>query len=161
MEITGYYPGAIGKITGLHATYYNENWGLDVTFETQVGKELSEFIDQFHPERDGLWIAKISGTFAGSVAIEGSGLNRDAARLRWFIVAPEFQGRNIGLKLLRKAISFCREKKYGEIYLWTFKGLDRARSFYESEGFMLSEEKNAHQWGIDLTEQMFTLRLGE
>jgi GNAT superfamily N-acetyltransferase len=160
MEITGYYPGAIGRITELHATYYNDNWDLDVTFETQVGRELSEFIDHFHPERDGLWIAKISGTFAGSVAIGGSETERDA-RLRWFIVAPEYQGRGIGKELLRNAIFFCREKKFGEIYLWTFEGLDRARSLYESEGFTLSKEKKAHQWGIDLTEQMFRLRLGE
>jgi GNAT superfamily N-acetyltransferase len=160
MEITGYYPGAIGTITKLHATYYYDNWNLDVTFETQVGRELSEFVDQFHPERDGLWIAQISGTFAGSVAIEGSKAERNA-RLRWFIVAPEFQGRGIGIKLLQAALSFCREKKYEMIYLWTFQGLDRARSLYESEGFTLSEEKKAHQWGIDLTEQRFTLRLGE
>jgi GNAT superfamily N-acetyltransferase len=127
MEITGYYPGAIGRITELHATYYNDNWDLDVTFETQVGRELSEFIDHFHPERDGLWIAKISGTFAGSVAIGGSETERDA-RLRWFIVAPEYQGRGIGKVLLRNAIFFCREKKFGEIYLWTFEGLERNRS---------------------------------
>lgn len=160
MEITGYYPGAIGKITEVHAIYYHDNWNLDVTFEAQVGRELSEFIDHFHPERDGLWIAKISGTFAGSIAIGGSETEGDA-RLRWFIVAPRFQGRGIGIQLLRNAISFCRGEKYGEIYLWTFRGLDRARSLYESEGFILSKEKKAHQWGIDLTEQMFRLRLGE
>ena len=160
MDITGYYPGTIGKITELHATYYHDNWDLDVTFETQVGRELSEFIDHFLPERDGLWIAQLSGTFAGSVAIGGSETEGDA-RLRWFIVAPAFQGRGIGRKLLRMAISFCRERKYGEIYLWTFQGLDRARSLYENEGFILSKEKKAHQWGIDLTEQLFRLRLGE
>jgi len=160
MEITGYYPGAIGRITEIHATYYHDNWDLNVTFETHVGREISEFIDQFHPERDGLWIAKISGTFAGSVAIGGSETEGDA-RLRWFIVAPEFQGRGIGKELLRNAISFCRGRKYGEIYLWTFKGLDRARSLYEGDGFVLTEEKKAHQWGIALTEQMFRLRLGE
>jgi len=160
MEITGHYPGALGRITELHATYYHDNWNLDVTFEAQVGRELSEFIDNFHPERDGLWIAKLSGTVAGSVAIGGSETKRDA-RIRWFIVAPAHQGKGIGRKLLRKAISFCRERKYGEIYLWTFQGLDRARSLYENEGFILSKETKAHQWGIDLTEQLFRLRLGE
>ena len=159
MEITGYYPGAIGRITEIHATYYHDNWNLDMTFETQVGRELSEFIDHFHSERDGLWIAKISGTFAGSVAIGGSKTERNA-RLRWFIVAPGLQGRGIGKELLRNAISFSRQRKYGEIYLWTFKGLDKARSLYESEGFILSKEKIAHQWGIDLTEQLFRLKLG-
>ncbi|MBN2177899.1 MAG: GNAT family N-acetyltransferase [Deltaproteobacteria bacterium] len=160
MEITGYYPGVIGRITELHATYYHDNWNLDMTFETQVGRELSEFIDHFHPERDGLWIAKIAGAFAGSVAIGGAE-TEGVARLRWFIVAPGLQGRGIGGELLRTAISSSRKRKYEKIYLWTFKGLDRARSLYESEGFILLKEKNVHQWGIDLTEQMFTLRLGE
>ncbi|TFG38024.1 MAG: GNAT family N-acetyltransferase [Syntrophobacterales bacterium] len=161
MELTGYYPGAIGTITSLHATYYHGNWGLDVTFETQVGRELSEFIGRFNRERDGLWIAKISGAFAGSIAIDASRTHKEGARLRWFIVAPEFQGQKIGFRLFRTAISFCSERGYDSIYLWTFEGLDRARSLYESEGFILSEEKHAHQWGIDLTEQMFTLRLEE
>jgi GNAT superfamily N-acetyltransferase len=160
MEITGYYPGAIGTITTLHATYYHDNWDLDVTFETQVGRELSEFVEQFHPEKDGLWIAKTSDSFAGSVAIEGYETEGNA-RLRWFIVAPGFQGRGIGKELLRTAISFSRGKKYETICLWTFQGLDRARSLYESEGFLLLKEKKAHQWGIDLTEQMFRLKLGE
>ena len=57
IEIKGYYPGIVGKITELHAVYYHENWGFDVTFETQVGGELSEFVNQFEENRDGLWVA--------------------------------------------------------------------------------------------------------
>jgi hypothetical protein len=45
--ITGYYPGAIGDVTRCHAIYYYENWGFDVTFESQVGRELSEFLSRF------------------------------------------------------------------------------------------------------------------
>ena len=55
IEISGYYPGAVGKITEIHAVYYHENWGFDVSFETQVGRELSEFVSRFEEERDGLW----------------------------------------------------------------------------------------------------------
>jgi hypothetical protein len=43
----GYFPGAVGKITELHAVYYHENWGFDISFETQVGRELSEFLRDF------------------------------------------------------------------------------------------------------------------
>ncbi|NNG08385.1 MAG: GNAT family N-acetyltransferase, partial [Desulfobacteraceae bacterium] len=53
LELTGYYPGAVGKITEIHATYYSEHWGFDVSFETQVGREFSEFIKDFEENRDG------------------------------------------------------------------------------------------------------------
>jgi GNAT superfamily N-acetyltransferase len=160
MKFKGYFPGAVGKITELHATYYNKNWGLDVSFETQVGKELSEFIMEFREDRDGLWTAWISDMFAGAVAIDGQ-KRGEGPRLRWFIVAPECQNRGIGRILLRQSIEFCRERKYGQVYLWTFKGLDAARHLYEEEGFTLCEEHDAHQWGIELTEQMFKLSLKE
>ena len=42
IKLHGYYPGVVGKITEIHAVFYNENWGFDVSFETQVGSELSE-----------------------------------------------------------------------------------------------------------------------
>ena len=69
--IRGYYPGVVGKITELHAVYYHEHWGFDASFETQVGRELSIFVNEFDEERDGLWVATVGGKFAGAVAIDG------------------------------------------------------------------------------------------
>lgn len=159
LEFTGYYPGVVGKITELHAVYYYTHWGLNVSFETQVGKELSEFVRGFRPDRDGLWVAKIHGQMAGSVAIDGQSAEATGARLRWLIVEPAYQGKKIGRRLLRIAIQFCREKGYGKIYLWTFRGLDTARHLYELEGFRLCEEKEVNQWGQDIVEQRFELKL--
>lgn len=157
VRLKGYYPGAIGKIIELHATYYYNNWGFDVSFETQVGGELSEFISVLEEERDGFWIAEADEQFAGSIAIDGRGGNVDGVRLRWFIVSPEFQGKGIGRALLRTAVAFCRNTGYTYVYLWTFKGLDAARSLYEEEGFRLHDEHNVKQWGNTLTEQKFVL----
>ncbi len=50
----GYYPGAIGKIVELHATYYHDHWGFDITFETQVARELAEFLSRFDASTDAL-----------------------------------------------------------------------------------------------------------
>ena len=52
IKFHGYYPGVVGKITEIHAVYYNEHWGFDVSFETQVARELSEFIST-------IWESKI------------------------------------------------------------------------------------------------------
>ena len=163
MEISygGYWPGVIGKITELHGSYYAENWNFDITFETQVGRELSEFLRDFRVGRDFFRTARAANRFAGSIAIDGKEAGSKGARLRWFIVAPEFQRIGIGRRLILEAIDFCRKAGYGRIYLWTFKGLDKARSLYEAEGFQLAEENDIRQWGNSITEQMFSLDLND
>lgn len=157
----GYYPGVIGKITEAHAVYYHENWGFDVSFETQVGRELSEFVHAFKEDRDGLWVATVQGEFAGAVAIDGQQASTEGARLRWFIVVPSFQGTGLGKSLLGRAVDFCKRKRFPRVYLWTFQGLEAARTLYEREGFSLCEEHAVDQWGQNITEQMFELRLGQ
>jgi len=159
IEISGYYPGVVGKITEIHAVYYHANWGFDVSFETEVGKELSEFVDQFDADRDGLWVATKQGKFAGAIAIDGHHAFTDGARLRWFIVVPEFQKGGIGKTLILRAIDFCKDKRYPKVYLWTFEGLIEARRLYEAVNFHLCEENEAVQWGQTIREQKFELKL--
>jgi GNAT superfamily N-acetyltransferase len=159
IKFHGYYPGVVGKITEIHAVYYNEHWGFDASFETQVGRELSEFISKFDEDRDGFWVATKNGKFAGAVAIEGQKAHTDETRLRWFIVAPEFQNAGLGKELISKAVEFCRKKKYSKVLLWTFEGLDAARRLYERENFRLSEAHDVDQWGQYIKEQKFELIL--
>lgn len=158
-QLHGYYPGVVGKVTELHAIYYYENWGFDVTFETQVGRELSEFLRGLEADRDGFWAATMDGRFAGAVAVDGSLKDTEGARLRWFIVEPVLQGRGIGKALLRAAVRFCRETGQKTMFLWTFRGLETARRLYEAEGFVLAEEHDVEQWGNTITEQKFVLNL--
>lgn len=159
IEFAGYFPGAIGKITEAHALYYHEYWGFDLSFEIQVGKELSEFMRDFQAERDGLWTARKGRTFAGAIAIDGKEAQTHGARLRWFIVLPDFQRTGIGSELISRAIEFCRYRDYNRIYLWTFKGLESARRLYEHHHFHLREEHDVVQWGQQIREQRFDLLL--
>ena len=159
IKIHGYYPGVVGKITEIHAVYYNENWGFDVSFETQVGRELSEFIANFDDTRDGLWVATKDGRFSGAIAIDGQLAETEGARLRWFIVAPEFQNAGLGNKLISQAVEFCRKKRYPKVFLWTFEGLDAARRLYQRQNFRLSEAHQVNQWGRHIKEQKFELIL--
>lgn len=155
VEFVRYYPGVVGKVVELHATYYHRHWGFDVSFETQVARELADFILGFVPGRDGFWAARWKGHFAGSIAIDGSNESEEGARLRWFIVDPRFQGRGIGSALLNKALAFCRQTGHKRVFLWTFKGLDTARRLYERSGFSLSLEHEVSQWGAVILEQRF------
>ena len=124
-----------------------------------MGRELSEFVAAFQEGRDGLWVATVGKRFAGSIAIDGRCASAEGARLRWFIVVPPLQGTGLGGDLLARAVEFCKNRNYRRVYLWTFKGLDAARSLYERDGFRLCEEHVVDQWGQTITEQMFELRL--
>ena len=159
IDIIGYYPGVVGRITELHAVYYHENWGFDLTFETQVGAELSQFVRRLDKNRDGLWVATNTGDFAGAIAIDGTDAFGEGARLRWFIVDPQFQGIGIGKNLIGRAIAFCEQKQFPKVFLWTFKGLEDARRLYEFIGFQLCEEDRIDQWGQTIQEQKYELEL--
>lgn len=159
VRYTGYYAGVIGKITELHAVYYHEHWGFDISFETQVGSELSQFMADFVEGRDYFQAARADSDFAGAIAIDGSTAHGEGARLRWFIVDPRYHGIGIGGQLIQTAMAFCRQVGHGKVFLWTFEGLNSARRLYERVGFSLAEENEVDQWGTHIREQKFELIL--
>ena len=159
VKLSGYIPGAIGRIAELHGTYYHKHWGFDLFFESKVAIELSEFLRRFNEARDGFWVASIEEKIVGAIAIDGINHDNKGAHLRWFIVAPENQGQGIGGMLLKEAVEFCRKKRFPRVCLWTFAGLDPARHLYEKFGFKLREELEGDQWGRTVAEQRFELIL--
>ena len=159
VEIGGYRPGAIGRITELHADFYSKKSGFGLFFEAKVAKEMSEFLNRFTKTQDGFWIAIVDEQIVGSIAIDGMKSESEGAHLRWFIVAEQYQGLGIGNRLIREALSFCKSAKFKRVYLWTFAGLDHARHLYEKSGFALSGELSGSQWGVKVKEQKFELVL--
>jgi GNAT superfamily N-acetyltransferase len=159
VRLSGYLPGAIGRVAEFHGKYYHEHWGFDLFFEAKVATELSEFLCRFNKVRDGFWLATVEERIVGSIAIDGIRLDSEGGHLRWFMVAPESQGQGIGKILLEEAMQFCRRTRFSRVYLWTFAGLDGARHLYEKWGFKLCEQREGHQWGKRVMEQMFELCL--
>jgi GNAT superfamily N-acetyltransferase len=155
----GYFPGVLGRIVELHATYYHEHWSFDLSFETQVGKELSEFMIRYREGRDFFLAARLDCRLLGSIAVDSARSAEEGARLRWFIVQPDYQGRGIGRRLLEEAVSFCSRSGVHCVFLWTFRGLDAARFLYERAGFRIAEENTVQQWGGQIREQKFELLL--
>ena len=155
--LTGYFPGAIGRIVELHANYYYLNWGFGLLFEARVAKEMSEFLSRFDETRDGFWIVCLNNRIEGGIAIDGIKAATDGAHLRWFILSPEVRGRGFGNRLMEEAISFCKNKRYRRIYLETFEGLHAARHLYEKFGFKLVQQAEGSQWGKKVIEQKFEL----
>lgn len=152
----GYQTGAIGRIVEMHATYYSRHAGFGQFFETQVATGVAGFASRIERPCNGLWLARFAGRIVGSVAIDGEDMGTDIAHLRWFIVDEAMRGTGIGRKLLAKAIGFCDDAGFAQTRLWTFAGLNAARSLYERTGFSLAEERPGAQWGKTVTEQLFT-----
>jgi GNAT superfamily N-acetyltransferase len=161
IELTGYVPGAIGRITELHGTYYHRHWDLGLYFEAKVATELAAFLSRFDPACDGAWLAKSGAEIVGGIFIDGHDAEGEGARLRWFIIAPQYQGHGLGNRLMDAAVSFCRKAGFRRVYLTTFAGLHAARHLYEKYGFRLcAEEDGSHLTGKSaLVEQVFELIL--
>ena len=157
VTISGYIPGAIGRITELHARYYSRHAGFGLFFESKVASEMAEFLTRYREKQDGFWVAVAEGRVIGSIAIDGINGHREGAHLRWFIVDQDYQGQGVGDLLLGKAVDFCRRSGLKRAYLWTFAGLDAARHLYEKHGFVMCQEKKGEQWGVSVNEQMFEL----
>ena len=155
--ISGYVPGAIGRITELQSTYYANHWGLGLYFEAKAATEMAEFFSRYQPDRDGAWLASVNKTIVGGIFIDGSNASGKGARLRWFILDPAYQGHGLGHRLMKQAIAFCDRQGFKRVYLTTFSGLDTARHLYEAYGFTLcSETDGTHLTGTSsLVEQVF------
>ena len=159
ITLAGYVPGSIGRVTELHAAYYNKHWDFGLFFEIKVAAELSEFLQRFDPKRDGFWTVNHGGRVEGSISIDGIKAKTEGAHLRWFILSDKIHGHGIGNRLLKEATDVCRGMGYSRIFLWTFEGLHAARHLYEKFGFQLVEQVEGKQWGRKMFEQRFVLVL--
>ena len=153
--LSGYIPGAIGKVVELHGTYYAQQWGFGLFFEAKVATGLASFLSRFDEKHDGFWVAVHDQRIVGSITIDGSEAAMKGGHLRWFILDPEYQGMGIGKQLIKEAMRFCEEKNFQRVYLSTFEGLDSARHLYEQWGFKLLEENEGNTSGVRVKEQVF------
>jgi len=151
--VPGYLPGAIGTIAAQHALLHALEFGFDARFEGDIAGGVTTFFARFDPRRDGIWLLVDGGRILGSLALDGSG--EKGARLRWFHIAAEFQGRGHGAKMLSAALDFCRRAGHRRLSLATVAGRDAARRLYERSGFRLAGEAVTEAYGGKVQEQFF------
>ena len=154
---TGLKPGDLGYITHLHGRVYHEEYGFDSTFEPYVARPLSDFSLAEDRSKQRVWIVEMDDKIVGCVAIVDAGGNE--AQLRWLLLTKETRGKGLGKRLMKKALDFCREKKYDNVFLWTIDPLHAAGSLYLKNGFKVTEEKRHAIWGIEVNEQRYELWL--
>jgi GNAT superfamily N-acetyltransferase len=156
-RLSGFEPGALGRVVEPHGTYYAKHWGFGVSFEAIVARGLADFLAAFDAARDGFWVARTGGDddrISGSISVVGAP-GPEPARLRWFILEEAAQGKGVGRTLMREAMAFCGRAGHRHVYLTTFAGLDAARRLYEDFGFRLTREAVDRGWGVTVTEQRF------
>jgi GNAT superfamily N-acetyltransferase len=157
--IDRYITGTIGRVVELHAHYYSTEWVFGLYFEIKVATELSQFMQRFDPDRDGIWVVSRDGCVEGAIFIDGADAETVGAHVRWFIISEELRGQGLGNSLLAEAVQFCRKRDYKQVYLWTFEGLEAAHHLYEKFGFRLNEERRGKQWGKEVLEQRYVLTI--
>lgn len=114
-------------------------------------------VERFDSEKDCIFILECNGSPAGCVAITHTKDNM--AQLRYFFLEPELRGLGVGTDLLNKALSFCREKKYSHVFLWTVSAQEAARILYKKAGFEITETSENESWGIPVLEEKWDLDL--
>lgn len=149
--------GDLGKVLYLHGQVYHQEYNFNHEFEAYVAEGLAEFARKYKPGRSCIWLAETKEEVIGSISI----LEREnkQAQLRWFIVHPEYRGKNLGKYLCSKAIQFSQNAGYEMIYLWTLDNLGAARRIYETYGFQLEEKKQNYLWGKQLVEEYHVLKI--
>ena len=157
LVIRSHKPGDIGLIAYKHAAFYSERYGFDVTFDAYVASALSEFVLNYDPEKEHLWVVEEGSTPVAFIAIVN--VDDEVAQLRWFLVEPHLRGNGLGKKLLNEAVGFCRRRNYKRVILWTVANLQVARKLYSRFGFEVSDSKTHEIWGQNLTEEMWELQL--
>lgn len=151
-------PGDIGYVTYLHGSLYSREYNYGIAFEAYVAEGLAACCKQYDTAKDRVWVCEHEGKIIGFLLL----MNRaQAAQLRYFILHPDYRGIGLGKKLMQLYMEFLREAGYASSYLWTTSELPAAASLYKQFGFVLVEEKPAHEpFGKPVIEQRYELKLG-
>ncbi|HEY3424520.1 MAG TPA: helix-turn-helix domain-containing GNAT family N-acetyltransferase [Negativicutes bacterium] len=155
--IRPYMAGDLGYIAHRHVVLYEAEYGLDKVFEQYIFDGMTEFMK--NQSQGNIWIAEVGGQIVGSIAIVD--VDSSTAQLRWFLTEPEFRGMGLGRQLMNIAMEYCKQRKYKNVFLWTFQGLDAARHLYRRFGFEPTEQVENNTWRNKLVEERWDITLNE
>ena len=146
--------GDIGYIIYLHGILYSREYDYGLAFESYVAEGLSEFYQNYSPDRDRVWVCEHDDEIIGFLLLMDRG---EAAQLRYFLICPDYRGIGLGNKLMDLYMEFFNQCGYKSSYLWTTHELDTAAYLYEKHGFNLVEEKESISFGKPLFERKYEL----
>ena len=151
--------GDLGWVIERHGALYHAEHGFDASFEAQMARIVTGFMERGDAARERAWIAEVAGEPAGSVFC----MRRDdaVAQLRLLLVEPDARGIGVGGRLVQACVEFARRAGYGSVTLPTLSILEEARRLYQRAGFTLAAEEPHRSFGRDLVGQTWTLALND
>ena len=150
-------PGDFGWVVQRHGALYAEEHGWGAGFETLVARVVADYASDHDPAREAAWIAEVAGRPVGSIFCVRE--DDRTAKLRLLLVEPAARGMGVGEALVAECIRFARAASYAELRLWTNATLGAARRIYQRAGFRLVSEETTPQFGVDFSEQVWSLAL--
>lgn len=135
--------GDAGYLTYMHGWIYAQEYNYSTVLEGYVAQSFYEFLANYDPRKDRLWIAEYAGEIVGSIGIVGHG---DRAQLRWFLLHPGYRGIGLGKYMLNDSIEFWRRKGFKKVYPCTNSDLETAINMYKKAGFVKVAEKENNTW---------------
>ena len=155
---TGYRPGVLGAMVGLHMAYYAPHWGFGAAFEAKLAAENGAFLDRSHARRDLIASVWDGEACLGTIFVDGSGVDGPGAHLRWFIVGDRARGTGLERALMAQAMEFVDGGAHSVTWLTTFRGLEAAAHLYATHGFVPTVESDEDQWQGGVVEQRWERR---
>ena len=120
--------GDLGCIIYMHGLYYD--YGIE--FELYVADLLTAFYRSMNPSDECMWLAEYNDEVIGSICLKNT--NRQA-RLRYFLIHPDFRGIGLGKRMMDTFMEFLHAKNYQTSFLTTEGNLHRAAQLYEKYGY--------------------------
>ena len=105
---------------------------VDLCFQ-DFAAELAGLPGKYAPPRGGLWLARVDGKVAGTVAFRP--LAEDVCEMKRLWVRADFRGIGLGRRLAQTCLAAAREAGYSAMCLDTLGHMTAARALYEDLGF--------------------------
>ena len=150
--------GDVNHVVRLHRAVYESEYGLGPSFADGVATQMAELRRRGFPgPREGLWLAKVDGDVAGTIALIEESLT--LGRLADLVLRPETRGSGAGRRLVNTVLEAARAAGYERLQLFTFSDLTAAGSLYRSVGFELASSEDVVRWGRRMHWQRYELAL--
>jgi len=115
---------------------YAQGLGVDLCFQN-FDEELASLPGEYAAPRGALFLARVDGELAGSVALRplDAADAPNAAEMKRLYVRKAFRGFGLGRQLAEAALDAARRAGYDSVLLDTLDDMEAARALYEELGF--------------------------